>query len=173
MIRIDKYATHLPVLAHIVGRIEISSILEIGGGPYSTPLLAAYSRLVGAKHLVLETDPAAAEAITRLCPGVEVELLADPAFLPEHVTTGNWSLVLIDGTPGEVRVPQALELMERADLIVLHDSEPQAEPLYRYSTIAGHWKYRHDYTILTPHTMSLTNSETIWQTIKWPQTETT
>ena len=177
-IKIDPYATHLPILAHILRQMtgEIESILEIGGGFYSTPLLATYAHDHGIAHVLAETDRDYAAAIIRLNPigltqRIKPALMNDPIDLPEPYPGNRWGLVLIDGAPGEVRVLQALHLRECADLIVLHDSEPESDPLYKYSKIVDHWKYRRNYTHLQPHTMALTDNETIWKIIEWPQVD--
>ena len=57
---------------------------------------------------------------------------------------GPWSVAVLDHAPGERRKDDALRLLDRCEVIVLHDTEPDADSGYQFSTIWGRWRQRVD-----------------------------
>lgn len=157
---IDGYATHLPVLCHVLRAIEPFNVLEVGCGWYSTPLLRIYTEGRGGEHYILETNEIFAQEVAS-----HYECMVqvfDGHSLPTEACC-HWGLAFIDSAPESGRGRLALELKEWASVIVLHDSNPDWEPAYGYSGIIPQWKHHKQFTQLYPHTLVLTDSDEVWQ----------
>ena len=149
-----KYGSHLPVLMKIV-QITNGPILELGIGLYSTPFLH-YSCLSNQRKLVsFETDHGWARYF-RDCKSDfhEVHTIDDWDTLD---TSGSWDIVFIDHAPDSHRHIEAKRLAKSARYIILHDSDPENDTLYQYSTIYPLFKYRFDYTACKPYTTVVSN----------------
>jgi hypothetical protein len=72
-----------------------------------------------------------------------------------------WSIAFIDHAPHHRRAVDAGRLANYAEYIICHDSEPQNDMYYLYSTIYSLFKYRFDYTKLFPYTTVLSNFHTL------------
>ena len=161
----DPSASHLPALAFILGRLgpSVRSILEVGSGFYSTPLLHAFCAGSKAEHVILESNGQWRENVANL---FDVEVLAfDVNELPDDIVQRHWDLAFIDCLVESTRAQHALALKDNADVIVLHDSNPDWNMAYEYSAIIPSWKHSHHFTETYPHTLLLTDSDDIWHTL--------
>ena len=70
----------------------------------------------------------------------------------------NFSVVLIDESPGEERKINIQRLIDKTKIFVLHDSEPEADHGYQFSTIFGLFKYKLDFKTNGAWTTMLSNS---------------
>lgn len=160
----DQYASHLPVLSRIISAASrIESILEVGAGFYSTPMLNAFAVGAGCDHVVLESDKTWRDNITQWF-DIKVQMF-DLSELPQDILDQRWSLVFIDCQDERSRSRHALALKNMADMIVLHDSNPDWDHAYKYSEIIPLWKYSHQFTATYPHSLLLTNDQLIWEAI--------
>ena len=161
----DPYASHLPALSFILGRLgpSVRSILEVGSGFYSTPLLHAFCAGSKAEHVILESDETWRNSISSLFDGV-IQLF-DAESLPDEVVQRQWGLAFIDGPVEASRAQHAIRLKDTADVIVLHDSNPNWDVAYGYSAIIPLWKHAHHFTETYPHTLVLTDSDDTWHTL--------
>ena len=156
--------SHLPILIKVL-QLSYGPVLEIGMGLNSTPVLHWLCKEAGRELLSLENDPKWLEPNKAFEEGLHrVEFVSDwdkaPIFLPDE--DRRWSVVLIDHRPALRRRIEALRLKDRADYIILHDSEPEIDRFYRYSGIYKHFKYQYDFTIVgKPHTTVLSNFEDV------------
>lgn len=117
---VHGYATHVPVLAWAVVNSK-GPILELGCGGYSTPLLHA---LAGDRDVLsLETDPAYAEAFKVFASNTHEIRQVDASWDVLDTLAGPWGVVFVDQHPNTARGPAVLKFRDRADLIVVHDSE--------------------------------------------------
>lgn len=68
-----------------------------------------------------------------------------------------WDIAFIDHEPYERRKVEAKRLSNNAKYLILHDSDPESEPLHKYSEIYPFFKYHFDYTLAKPYTTVLSN----------------
>ena len=68
-----------------------------------------------------------------------------------------WSVAFLDHKPAIRRKGDAYRLRNNALFIVIHDSEPESNPYFRYTWIYEDFKYRFDYTNAHPNTTVLSN----------------
>jgi hypothetical protein len=161
-------ATHLPVLSEVLIKLRPRDIIEVGCGLYSTPILRTYVAIRGGEHFILETDQKYQSIMSKLC-GCEIDLF-DGTNLPSKALRA-WGLAFIDHSPANVRAPIAIELQGLANVIVLHDSNPEWDKRFKkkagygYSKIIPKWKYHKHYTVIDPHTLVLTDSDEVWQAL--------
>lgn len=156
---IDRYASHLPPLLYVLKRVQPECILEVGCGAYSTAMLSAYAAGSCCEHHILEGDATYLAKVQDLY-NCEIDLF-DPHHLPDNVFR-HWDLAFIDNLPEKTRAEIAVALKEYANVIVLHDSNPNWEPAYRYSKIIPMWNHSLQFTELYPHTLVLTDDEELW-----------
>ena len=67
-----------------------------------------------------------------------------------------WDVVLIDHRDSRRRI-EAKRLANYAKYVILHDSNPESNPCFRYSEVYPRYKYRHDYTSVRNHVTVLSN----------------
>ena len=138
-------------------RITNGAVLELGSGLYSTVYLhwACFDKK--RKLLTLESKPEYVSMMKNLRADYhEIRLVEDWA---KADLSGEWSVVLVDHSPGKRRPYEALRLLD-AEYVVLHDTEEVAgKDYYRYkdSGVFEKFKYRFDYKGLIPNTTVLSN----------------
>ncbi len=148
------YGSHIPVLLKLLSMTN-GDVLELGTGMFSTPFLhwACYQR-----HLVsYESDFEYYYQFSRFfrAPHHEVHLVNDWDTIEIERP---WDIALIDHSPPERRVVDALRLANWAKFIVVHDTQVQAEKTYGYNAIYGNFKYRFDHVVDRVGTTVLSNS---------------
>ena len=152
-----SWGSHIPVLVDVFNNSE-GPVLELGTGPFSTPLLHALC--VNSKRILVsyENHP---EFFSMHAPFIEefhqIKLVDD--WDKTEIEDIRWGLAFVDHRPAERRKVETKRLMNSADYIVIHDSEPKLMRHYRYDLIYPLFKYRLDY-ILRPscaHTTVLSN----------------
>lgn len=141
-----EYSTHIPMLIKAV-QMTNGSVLELGAGLYSTPLLHWLCAESGRKLITYETDPGFFEWLKTY--QSETHSIVDNLNLPES----HWSVVFIDNGIDE-REKCAIRFKDSADLIVLHDTESD---LYGYKNVFPHFKFRYDWKFCKPWTTTLSN----------------
>lgn len=161
MMSIERYASHLPVLSFVAMRLhdKIDSVLEVGCGYYSTPLLSVLAAGKGLRRTILESDREWAAQISDLFGVAVTQFNAEE--LPASVVR-QWGLVFIDSAIEAARARHAIRLREYAKVIILHDSNPDWDAHYRYSEIVGEWKHAKQFTKCYPHSLLLTNDDDAW-----------
>jgi hypothetical protein len=158
MKRILRYGTHIPILVKIMG-ITKGPVLEMGCGFSSTPLLYWLCQEQGRKFVSFENDEKWIKKV-----GYPVTYVKD--WDKADIEKAHWSVALLDHRPGERRHLDALRLKDKADFIILHDSEPGMDIYYQYSKIYPSFKYRFDYTKFLPHTVVLSNLTNVQKFLK-------
>jgi predicted O-methyltransferase YrrM len=148
-------ATHIALLAAVVARSK-GSVLELGCGDFSTPLLHL---LCKPPRVLVSVDNDAAwvdrflDLDTAYHAVRRVERWED-TFEMRVTREGQWDVAFVDCAPAEARVPLIEQLLGRAKQIVIHDTE---HPLYGYERIWSHFKYRYDDKRMTPWTTVVSN----------------
>ena len=72
--------------------------------------------------------------------------------------TGHWSIVLVDHETIR-RAKDIARFANIADYIVAHDSEPNHDSSYQYSSVYPLFKYKYDFTKARPFTVVLSNTK--------------
>ena len=147
--KIDLSGTHLPVLSKLL-RHTTGSVLELGAGFNSTPLLYWTCRLEKRTFESYENDPRWCEKM-----GSFTSLIKDWGKV--DIDNDFWSIVFIDCRPALERHRLAIRMKDRTEFVVLHDSEPEIDRFYAYRRVYPHFKYRYDFTKLKPNTVVLSN----------------
>jgi hypothetical protein len=150
-----RYGSHLPVLLKLVNETK-GPILELGVGLYSTPLLHFACLPTNRKITSLESDKAwfqnFKDARTEFH---DVQIIED---WDKYEFNGNWDIAFIDHGPDSRRHIEAMRLANKAKYIILHDSDPENDNLYKFSKIYPMFKYRFDYTLCKPNTTVVSNT---------------
>ena len=147
---IDLSGTHIPVLSKLL-QGTTGSVLELGAGFNSTPLLYWTCKAEGRFFTSYENDPKWCEKM-----GFFTSLIKDWNDADKD-NLFMWSIVFIDLRPALERHRQAIRFKDKAVFVVLHDSEPEIDRFYAYRRVYPHFKYRYDFTKLKPNTVILSN----------------
>jgi len=149
----DCYATHIPMLATVVLMSE-GPMLELGAGYYSTYMLHEISKVQNRPLFTLEEKPDFIKEFEKFRTHLHsVQLVNEWKHCP-ILDKFHWGMVLVDHAPGERRKFDIKRLADRADYLVVHDSE---EGGYDYETVLPDFKYRFDYKVVRPWTTVVSN----------------
>lgn len=151
MSKISLAGTHLPVLSQLLMMTK-GPVLEFGSGWNSTPLMYWTCKAQDRLFQSYEND-------LDWCKKMEGLTDYVPSWDSLRVPPIRWSIVFIDCRPAKERRELALRYKDHADYIVLHDSEPEINRFYGYTTLYKHFKYKYEYTKLKPNTLILSNSQ--------------
>lgn len=150
----DLYASHLPILAGLVENTK-ENIVEFGMG-FSTTLLHAMCKQTERKIFSYENDRKWYEKFKGYeCDWHEINYVEDWDTIPTLQALN--SLVFLDHRPAMRRRVDALRLKYTANIIVLHDSEPEMDKFFGYKRIYPEFEYVYQYTACKPHTAVLSN----------------
>lgn len=154
MIKDDLYASHLPILAKIVEKTT-GPILELGMG-FSTTLLHTMCKRTGRMVVSYENDRNWYEKFTGYnCAWHHIKYIQNwNDLLTDYI---DWDVVFIDNRPGVSRRELATRLQDKAQYILLHDSEPEQNRFFGYQKIYPHFKHVYQYTKTKPNTAVLSN----------------
>lgn len=147
----NEWGSHRRLLWYALEATE-GMVVEFGIGEESTPFLNAYC---AARNRQLESYESNKEWFDKM---------QGKYSHPIHHTI-NWDFVhlvnvdvlLIDHAPGERRKTDVYRFSEKAKIIVIHDTEPQADHGYQFSTIWKYFKYRIDDSNLGTWTTAVSN----------------
>ena len=137
-------------------------ILELGMGDGSTPQLHAYASGEGRALVSLENDPVQYARFRHLGVGRHEAMLVD--WARADILDKRWSVVLVDHAPPERRRIEIARLRDRAEILVVHDTEPSAEG-YGLHRIWPLFRYRVDFNPEGVGTSALSNTvdvERLW-----------
>jgi hypothetical protein len=149
MRRILRYGTHIPALIKAV-EVTDGPVLELGCGISSTPFLYWLCRDQDRQFVSYDNDQKWIKTV-----GYPTQFVEN--WDKTDIDSIHWSVALLDHRPGERRPEDAIRLKDKADFIILHDSEPELDKFYGYEKIYPLFKYRFDYTKFLPHTTVLSN----------------
>lgn len=168
MRQFNTWATHLPVLCQTIHQLRPQTVLELGAGVYSTPMLAQILRgvrFVSAERTGSWQKHAATFMTDPLHTLIELSLGADYISDPRMESIWKqmnqprlWDLIFVDHFPDEARAPMLKFIREWtvAKVVVVHDTSPEMEPRMKgLKEEMANWKYRYDYKCLLPWTTVL------------------
>jgi hypothetical protein len=145
------YTTHMPMLIKVV-QMTSGPVLELGAGVFSTPLLhwlcAESGRRLDTYEDVADCYHFAHKFRSR---NHRIHFVEDWDAVE---FAGHWDVVFIDHTTGR-RSVDALRLKDKADYIILHDSE--AEKHYGYDKVWPEFRYIYHWKNCQPWTTVVSN----------------
>jgi hypothetical protein len=135
------WTTHMTMLLKVIGN-STGPVLEVGGGPFSTPLLHWMCKMQNRKLVTYENEPMFYQMCKTFQSGLHtirfIENWDDMDF------NTHWGVVFIDHHPDVRRVFDLINFKDKADYIVCHDTEKRdkyswdkANKLFKYQYI---WK---------------------------------
>jgi predicted O-methyltransferase YrrM len=151
-----QWTTHIPMLIKYVQMTD-RTILELGSGVFSTPLLHWLCAEKRRSLITFEDHPEYYEFARQFkSRNHRVVFLDDwDKLQPEE----HYSVVFIDHNNNKgdnsSRSEIALRFKDKADYIIIHDSDVTKE--YGYENIWSYFKYRYDWTFCKPYTSVLSN----------------
>ena len=154
-----RYMSHIPILTRVVD-LTTGPILELGMG-FSTTILDMMCSNTRRPIVSYENDPIWYEKYRAYSSDFHKIILVDnwdKIDIDEH----HWSIAFIDHRPDFRRRIDAERLKDKADFIILHDSEPESNRFYKYTDIYPLFKYRYDYTRCKPYTTVLSNFKDLY-----------
>jgi hypothetical protein len=154
------YASHQPVLIHLLNTISEGDVLELGIGYHSTPIMNLICGKQGRRLLSVETDESWVKTFEsynheiRYIPSGELIKLTDPLFDKKY------SIAFID--VGEALHRQPLIQRVKADYIIVHDTDSVVNRVKdNFNYDFSMFKHVHHFSSCTPMTSVLSNLESI------------
>lgn len=131
-------------------------VCEVGVGFSSTPLLHWIT--LGRKLVSYESDPDYYRFARKFISENHKVRQAKPDFSNVDFER-HWSVVFIDHSPKRplTRGDTAIKF-KNADLIVLHDTEPESATHYGYDQVFPLYKYRYDWNLCKPFCSVVSNT---------------
>ena len=177
-LKADPYSTHQSLLVAAMLRTQ-GSILEMGGGWYSTPLVSAFANTQRRTAFTIETCDWVYQLLKPLssrfhnvCRIDGFDFDANGGFVPRTDTTPAqyaeiqsrfltelcgrhplWSVVFVDQAPGYLRVAAIEYFANIAEFIVVHDTDNVA----RFESCLSKFRYRWDFRMHTPNAAIVSN----------------
>jgi hypothetical protein len=157
MSRFDLAGSHIPLLMEALRVTKNGHVLEMGMGWNSTPLLHWMCFDMNRLLLSLEGDKDWRSKFADYESSSHLIVDVDDWDYPE-IDKYHWSVVLIDHKPALRRHVDAIRMADKADIVILHDTEPEIDKYYAYRRVWGHYKYRYDWDKVKPYTTALSNT---------------
>lgn len=150
----QRYSSHfIPLLRAIEN--TTGDILELGSGPFSTPLIHWKAFETGRKVWTYENDDNFYKQYSCFSsPYHEVVKVDDWSSIEIEKP---WGLVFVDHAPAIRRKEEIKRLKQLAQVIVVHDTEGRNDRHYKYSEIYPLFKYIYQYPLVVPKTSYLSN----------------
>ncbi len=177
----NPYSTHQALLVAALAHTD-GPIIEMGGGWYSTPLISSFSVASQRRALTIETGEYVFNLLNGLAtdlhevlflPGFDFDQigkfaprqgrsLASYVNLQEnflatlsHRDLGMVSVAFVDQAPGFLRVPAIEYFADKAEYIIMHDTEHVA--YYHYEPVLSTFASRWDFTLHKPQSVIVSN----------------
>ncbi len=151
-----NYGSNLPCLIKAMEKTT-GDVLELGMGVFSTPFLHYQCILQNRKLVSYENYQEWLNFFLKYhynCPNHEIHFV-------EKYADANidklWDIVLIDQTPDESRLEEIKRLAYKAKYIIVHDTSPNQDNHYHFSTIYPLFKYKIDWDREKNHCTVLSN----------------
>ncbi len=148
-----QQGTHMLTLMKAIAATG-GAVCEMGAGFSSTPLL--HWLTLGRELVTYESDPDYAH-FARSFRSKDHKVRHTDFKNVDFERT--WSVVFIDHSPRRPRTrgDDAVKFIN-ADLIVLHDTEPESSTHYGYDQVFPLFKYRYDWNLCKPYTSVVSNT---------------
>lgn len=149
------WSSHLPILIKVLTMAQ-GPALELGMGPFSSPVM--HWLCLDQKKILTSYDNNKDYHKANLSFANDkhgIFLTDDWDNIPIYNT--HWGVVLVDHSPDYRRKEEIKKLANKADYIVVHDTQSSEEKLYHYEEIYPLFKYRYNYKRQKPYTTVLSN----------------
>lgn len=154
------WTTHIPILVKLIMQPDFKGdVVEFGGGPSSTPLLHWLCKEKGVKLISYENEPSYYEFEKQFqSKDHSVRFVEDWNKIEIKNKIG---LLFIDHHPYEQRSIDAIRFKDKANYVVLHDTEKPDK--YGYNKVWQHFLYKHTWKKCKPWTSVLSNyKDVLW-----------
>jgi len=149
------YGTHIAPLTAAALSTK-GTIIEMGAGDYSTPLLHEIAKAQNRPLITYETDKQwLINFIDLEVFKTKVSHFIEPVANWDQVEVRPCGLLFIDHAPAERRIIDIERFMRAAQVIVVHDSEKRS--YYKYDQVFKYFKYKNEYQRYSKKTMLLSN----------------
>ena len=149
------WGSHMPVLIKVL-EISEGPVLELGIGPFSTPLLHTMCEIRNRPLVSYENDPNYMNS-HRAFPSDNHKMFFVENWDDAKIDDVQWGMAFVDHGPDYRRNTEIGRLKDNSQFVVVHDTEPNNNPLYKYEEIIPLFKYRLHYDRLFPHTDVFSN----------------
>jgi len=154
--------SHIPVLIKLIQKID-KPVLELGIGYNSTPLLHWMCKEKLLYLISFESDKKWLDKFKDF--NDDSHLVGYHDFennylsnLPSLAEFDYYGLVFVDHKPARKRRSSVRFFANKADYIVVHDSELADTPAYKYTPVFDEFKYKFEFKkVGKPYTMILSN----------------
>ena len=150
-----NYTTHMGVLVKVL-LASRGTVVECGGGIFSTPLLHWMCKFMDRELITYENEPDY-YAFERQFQSRQHRIRFvedwDKISIPKHC-----GMVFIDHHPPKRRMVETLRFKDVADYIVIHDTERESRE-YNRPEVFKQFKYRYDWKDCKPWTSVVSNSK--------------
>ena len=148
---IKGWTTHMTMLLKVLDHSQ-GDVLEVGGGPFSTPLLHWICKMQGRKLITYENEPIFYNLCKKFQSGLHrIRFIENWDDIPLK----NYGLVFIDHHPDARRVVDLIRFKDCADFIVCHDTEKREK--YGWDQADKFFKYQHIWKECRPWTSVYSN----------------
>lgn len=150
-----NYTTHISTLIKVLLASK-GTVIECGGGVFSTPLLHWVCKMQDRELISYEQEPnyySFEKQFQSRQHRVRFVKNWDDIPIPKHV-----GMVFIDHHPPARRMIETLRFKDVADFVVIHDTERESRE-YNRAEVLEQFKYRHDWKDCKPWTSVLSNSK--------------
>lgn len=148
------WASHLPVLIKTLERTT-GPVLELGGGLFSTPYLHWMCHVQNRRLITYDHVERYYEFEKQLANEMHDVIFVEDWDKVEF--NDYYGVVFADHAPAERRVVEIERLKDKADFIVVHDTELRHEYEYNYKSIYPLFRWNVKYREAMPHTSVLSN----------------
>lgn len=142
---VNNTFNHRILLAHALEVTQGSAhpVLALGIDPETTRMLHDFCEEHGRLLVSIEEDIFATAEIRDMA-STRHEIVCAAWEVAPIESRGPWSVAVMNHAPGERRKDDAIRLLDRCEIVVLHDTEPNADAGYRFSMIWGRWRWKVD-----------------------------
>ncbi|KKS97637.1 MAG: hypothetical protein UV74_C0011G0006 [Candidatus Woesebacteria bacterium GW2011_GWB1_43_14] len=147
-------ASHITLLSRVVD-LSQGDILEIGTGYFSTLFLHWMAHIYKRNVFSYENDPKwYAKSLKANSKYHKIIFVNNWDELP---VDRHWGVVFIDHAPAERRIVEIKKFADKADYIIIHDTEPEHDNDYHFSEIWPMFKHIYHLNKIFPWTSVVSN----------------
>ena len=139
----DYSSTHRRLLLKAL-EATTGPVLEVGIGYHSTPYLHEYCQERGRLLVSCEAYPDWLAKFEHLATEGHKVLRCQKNYADAPVEQYPWGVALIDHGPDEQRHVEAIRAASKAQIVVIHDTEPLHEVAYILKCVWPYYRYRID-----------------------------
>lgn len=162
----EAHNSHRPLLKLALEKLPTGTMIELGMGYGSTLILASESYISNRRFLSYENNPEWFKKMTRFQnENNNLRFVGDW----DKVNVEPCEILFIDHAPGERRKIDIERFRNEAKVIIIHDTEPEAEYVYGLKEILGSFKYRYDLHVKGMPSTTAVSEET--DITKWKHNE--